>query len=73
MPLNPQIKSNVFSTSTLSFNSIARHSKQLKGIFSNFSVFLQMFTIVLFLFLFVIYYTKVYTFASALSFDFGLK
>ena len=52
-----------------SLESIIKCPKHIKNIFSDFCVFLQMFVLMLFLFLFVIYCTKVCIFASALSFD----
>ena len=61
MHLNPQIKSNIFSILILFFKSITKGYKQLKGNFLIFSVFLQMFVNILFLFLFVAYHMKVCT------------
>ena len=73
MPLNPQIKSNIFSTLIIYFKPIAKGQKQLNRIFLIFLVFLQTFVDVLFLFLSAIYCMKVCTFDSALRFDSTLR
>ena len=57
----------------LSFKSILKLSKQLKNIFSNFSVFLLTLVLVSFLFLCIIYCMKVRLFASVSRFDSELR
>ena len=66
---NPQFKSNILQSYFISFKSIVKTSKQLKKIFSIFSVFLLTFFALLFRFLRTIYCTKVHVFASASRFD----
>ena len=70
---NPRLKSNILQCHFILFKSIVKLLKQLKNIFSNFSVFLRTFAIVPFQFLFTIYCTKVRVFASTLRFDSELR
>ena len=57
----------------LSFKSIVKLSKQLENIFSNFSAFLLTFVLMSFLFLCIIYCTKVCLFDSVSKFDSELR
>ena len=66
---NPRFKSNIFQGHLFLLKSIIKPSKQLKDIFSNFSVFLLTFILASFLFFCIFYCLKVHLFASASRFD----
>ena len=70
---NPQFKSNILQCHFFLLKSIVKTSKQLKNIFSNFSVVLLTFILVSFLFFYIVYCMKVHVFASTLRFDSELR